>query len=139
MSGIAPENNPVVSIKVAITGEDLLACRELTVSGRPAWALAWLAERGAAGCTPIEYPGPRWSDYVFKLKKHGLDIVTHHEQHGGAFAGNHARYVLQTSVRVLEVKRRFDRAVTGVDARATQPTKENSHDHAGSGATRASA
>jgi len=35
--------------------------------GRVAWTLHQLLTAGAKGCTPIENPAPRWSDYVFKL------------------------------------------------------------------------
>ena len=54
---------------------------------------------GAAGCTPIDNPGPRWSHYVFKLKRvFGLRIETITEAHGGDFKGTHARYVLRSRV-----------------------------------------
>jgi hypothetical protein len=88
--------NPVVSMKVR-HGE-----RTLDVKGRAAWALSELIEAGDAGCTPIDHPGPRWSDYVFKLKKRGLVIETLDEKHGGPFAGLHARYVLKSPVAVIE-------------------------------------
>jgi hypothetical protein len=103
------DTNPVVRLRVAIQGEDLLAAREITISGRPAWTLDWLLERGAQGITSIERPAFRLSDYIFKLKKHGLDIETKHEGHGGPFAGSHGRYILQTSVKVLETIRQNDR------------------------------
>lgn len=88
--------SPVVSIKVR-HGERVLA-----VSGRAAWALSQLIDAGETGCTPIDNPGPRWSDYVFKLKKRGLVIETVDEKHGGPFAGLHARYVLKSPVTVIE-------------------------------------
>jgi len=76
--------------------------RAQTFEGRVAWALGHLADAGAAGCTPITHPGPRWSHYVFKLRREGLDIETVTEAHGGTFAGHHARYVLRTNVLVLD-------------------------------------
>ena len=76
--------------------------RTLDFAGRQAWALAALIERGEAGVTPIEHPGPRWSDYVFKLRKTGLVIETVHERHGGPYSGEHARYRLKTEVHVIE-------------------------------------
>lgn len=76
--------------------------RTLALSGRAAWALSQLIDAGEVGCTPIENPGPRWSDYVFKLKKKGLVIETKDEKHGGPFAGLHARYVLRSPVAVIE-------------------------------------
>lgn len=71
-----------------------------TFEGRMAWALGQLIAAGAAGCTPLDHPGPRWSAYVLKLRREGLDIETVTETHGGAFAGHHARYVLKTLVFV---------------------------------------
>ncbi len=74
----------------------------LELRGRDAWALSELVMAGASGCTPITHPGPRWSGYVYRLKrKHGLSVETVHETHKGPFPGTHARYVLKT--RVLPV------------------------------------
>ena len=67
------------------------------VKGREAWALQRLADAGKRGCTPIEQPAPRWSAYVHRLRGHGVPIETIHENHGGAFAGTHARYVLRAA------------------------------------------
>lgn len=67
-------------------------------TGREAWALERLGAAGAAGCTPITEPAPRWSAYVHKLRRRGLPIETIHEAHGGEFAGHHARYVLHARV-----------------------------------------
>jgi hypothetical protein len=73
-----------------------------TVKGRDAWALAELVKAGPMGCTPIDQPGPRWSGYVFNLKRrYGLDIETVHESHRGLFPGSHARYVLHTPVEII--------------------------------------
>jgi hypothetical protein len=69
-------------------------------TGRAAWALRHLIEAGPAGLTTIDKPGPRWSDYIFKLRRGGLTIETEHEAHGGPFAGHHARYRLRTPVQV---------------------------------------
>jgi hypothetical protein len=71
--------------------------------GRDAWALGQLIGAGDEGCTPLDHPGPRWSGYVFKLKRvYGLDISTIHEAHGGQFKGTHARYVLISRVRFAD-------------------------------------
>ncbi|MCV0395919.1 MAG: hypothetical protein K5872_06645 [Rhizobiaceae bacterium] len=70
--------------------------------GREAWALQNLVRAGEAGCTPIDTPGPRWSHYVFLLRKRGIVVETIHESHGGPFAGTHARYVLRSRVRILD-------------------------------------
>lgn len=70
----------------------------LNIVGREAWALLELVEAGAAGCTPLNNPAPRWSDYVFRLRHHGFTVETIDENHGGPFAGQHARYVLRDRV-----------------------------------------
>lgn len=70
--------------------------------GRDAWALLELVKEGPRGATPINNPGPRWSAYVFNLRRMGLSIQTIDEPHGGPFAGTHARYVLKSRVEVIE-------------------------------------
>ena len=75
---------------------------EVTVLGREAWALLSLMRAGKAGCTPITRPAPRWSDYVFKLRRHGVLVETIHEAHDGTFAGHHARYVLRDKVEIVK-------------------------------------
>lgn len=77
---------------------------EHSARGRDAWALGELLKAGADGCTPIDNPGPRWSGYVLKLRKLGLNIETVNERHGGIFAGRHARYVLRSPVEVIEMR-----------------------------------
>ena len=80
-----------------------------TLSGRDAWALRELIKAGPCGVTPIDNPGPRWSGYIFKLRrKHGLGIETVYEPHGGDFPGNHARYILRSAVEVLKGALRHD-------------------------------
>ena len=74
------------------------SARIVELVGRDAWALTELIHAGDSGCTPIDHPGPRWSAYVFKLRRHGLDIQTITEAHGGPFKGSHARYILRTTV-----------------------------------------
>ncbi|WP_245454120.1 winged helix domain-containing protein [Aquabacter cavernae] len=74
----------------------------MKVVGRVAWTLDKLLKAGERGCTPIEAPAPRWSDYVFKLRKAGIMVETVTEKHGGTYAGDHARYVLRSSVEVVE-------------------------------------
>ena len=75
---------------------------ERRVLGRAAWALLNLLRAGESGCTPIDHPGPRWSDYVFKLRRYGFNVETVDESHSGPFAGSHARYVLRSNVTILE-------------------------------------
>jgi hypothetical protein len=74
----------------------------MTVVGRDAWALQNLVDAGAAGCTPIDQPGPRWSHYVFKLRGFGFVIDTVDEKHSGPFPGTHARYVLRSPVELVK-------------------------------------
>jgi hypothetical protein len=74
----------------------------VTVRGREAWALLALQAAGERGCTPIDHPGPRWSGYVYDLRQLGFVIETIHEPHGGNFPGSHARYVLHSSITVLD-------------------------------------
>jgi hypothetical protein len=77
--------------------------KPFAVTGRDAWALTNLIDAGKRGCTPIDHPGPRWSAYVHALRtERGLLIETVHENHGGPFPGNHARYVLHTDVECLD-------------------------------------
>ena len=60
-------------------GEDV---RTITPAGRDAWALGELITAGAAGCTPIDNPGPRWSGYVYKLEARLWP--QHRDHHGNA-------------------------------------------------------
>ncbi len=75
--------------------------RETTITGRDAWALKQLVHAGKTGCTPITQPAPRWSAYIYNLRKLGFNIETIHEPHGGPFSGTHARYVLRSEVKNL--------------------------------------
>jgi hypothetical protein len=77
-------------------GEDV---RTITPRGRDAWALGELITAGTEGCTPLEQVGPRWSHYVFKLRRtYRLNVESVEEQHGGEFSGRHVRYVLRSNV-----------------------------------------
>lgn len=73
-----------------------------TYIGRTGWTLAQLVSAGERGVTPIERPAPRWSHYVFCLRRDGLDIETIEETHDGAFPGSHGRYVLRTPLTVAD-------------------------------------
>ena len=88
----------VVSITVALPEESAV----LRFTGRDAWTLACLIDRGEIGVTPIERPAPRWSEYIRRLRKAGLVIETLHELHGGPYKGHHGRYVLRTPLSVIE-------------------------------------
>lgn len=74
--------------------------RSIALLGREAWALLELVEAGAAGCTPIDNPAPRWSHYVWLLRGDGFNVETIDESHAGPFAGSHARYRLHDRVTI---------------------------------------
>ena len=74
-----------------------------TESGQVAKVLLALVHAGGAGITPLarETWSLRLSDHVRKLKKrHGLVIVTLWGRHED---GRHARYVLRSTVTIIEV------------------------------------
>jgi hypothetical protein len=71
-------------------------------AGREAWTLRHLLNAGQTGVTTIEHPAPRWSHYVYKLRKAGLVISTDYEPHRGDFPGTHGRYKLETPVTVID-------------------------------------
>jgi hypothetical protein len=79
--------------------------RRITFTGREAWTLNALIEAGETGVTPIERPAPRWSHYVFMLRRAGLIIETIDERHPGAFKGTHGRYVLRSTLTVESIAR----------------------------------
>jgi Winged helix domain len=67
-----------------------------------------LISAGLVGVTPIDRPAPRWSHYVYKLRRAGIHVETIDEAHGGPYAGHHARYILRTPLRVVELGRQND-------------------------------
>lgn len=75
---------------------------QMTFAGREAWTLKHLVDAGSTGVTTIDYPAPRWSHYVYKLRKAGLVITTEHEPHRGDFPGHHGRYRLETPLVIVE-------------------------------------
>ena len=93
-------DNDVVELQATVDGGP-----ERKVIGRFAWALLRLIEAGEKGCTPINQPAPRWSNYIFRLRRQGVAIETITEKHAGAYAGTHARYVLRSLVEVSKVVR----------------------------------
>ncbi|MFC1456394.1 hypothetical protein ACETIH_06590 [Microvirga arabica] len=97
-------SDDIVELHVAIEGRS-----ERKFVGRYAWTLFRLIQAAEKGCTPIEQPAPRWSHYVFWLRRQGVIIDTITETHGGAYAGTHARYVLRSSVEVRKVLRASDK------------------------------
>jgi hypothetical protein len=74
----------------------------LRLKGREAWTLDCLIEVGESGLTPLDRPAPRWSGYVYALRKRGLNIDTVDERHSGPYPGAHGRYILRTPLTVLK-------------------------------------
>jgi hypothetical protein len=74
----------------------------LTLRDRLAWALLSLIEAGAAGVAPLERPAPRWSQYIALLRQKGLAIETVFKRHGGPYAGRRGRYVLHSSIEIID-------------------------------------
>lgn len=74
----------------------------LRVKGREAWTLNCLLETEQSGVVPLERPAPRWSAYVYSLRKRRLVIYTIDEQHAGPYSGTHGRYVLRTPLKCGE-------------------------------------
>jgi hypothetical protein len=93
--------NGVLKLTVKIGGHGGIT---KTFDGRFAWTLLRLIEAGENGVTPMERPAPRWSAYVFVLRREGLVIETIEERHSGPYAGRHGRYVLRTAVVVIDRK-----------------------------------
>lgn len=96
--------NKKFAITVRKSGKGEKRDEVLSFAGREAWALRELIRAGERGCTPIDNPAPRWSHYVWLLRD-TFEIATVLEDHGGPFAGQHARYVLRDDVSILEDSR----------------------------------
>lgn len=73
---------------------------DVKVVGRAGWGLLHLIAAGSTGLTTLARPAPRWSDYIFKLRRAGFVINTVEEGHDGTFAGHHGRYTLLDRVTV---------------------------------------
>ncbi|MDH2402023.1 hypothetical protein QCM77_18960 [Bradyrhizobium sp. SSUT18] len=75
-----------------------------TFAGREAWTLRHLVNAGPQGLTTIDHPAPRWSHYVYKLRRAGLSISTDYEAHKGDFPGSHGRYRLETAIEIVSME-----------------------------------
>ena len=70
-----------------------------TFRGRLAWSMRKLIAAGRGGITTVDLPaGLRWSAYVYKLRRAGVDVRMNREEHGGEFSGSHGRYFLGSPV-----------------------------------------
>jgi hypothetical protein len=54
-------------------------------AGRFAWTLLRLIEVGERGVTAFERPAPRWSHFVYILRREGVAIETIDELHAGPY------------------------------------------------------
>lgn len=91
-------SKPSMVVRIA----DLDAARNVHLIGRNAWMMDRLLTAGASGVSTLECPAIRVSHYVFCLRRMGFSIETVDEPHGGDFSGHHARYVLHSTVNVVE-------------------------------------
>jgi hypothetical protein len=94
------QENPVIELRASIDGKP-----EQTFVGRFAATLDALIQAGDRGLTSYEYPAPRTSHYIYRLRKDEVSIETETEAHSGPFRGSHARYRLKSTVRVAKVVR----------------------------------
>lgn len=76
--------------------------RTFTLSGRIGQTIYHLWQAGPAGITAFETPALRLAAYVHSLREMGFAIETQMEPHEGKYAGNHAKYILRTSIVVTQ-------------------------------------
>ena len=90
-------------MKLHATFETALGKRTVELNNRQGWTMFQLAQARSAGITTLETPALRLAAYVHSLRKCGFSIETIMEDHGGTYAGRHARYRLaqDVSIRVL--------------------------------------
>jgi hypothetical protein len=76
--------------------------KRLHLTGRPAWLAPELIRLGETGLRKVDTPAIAVAKYVWQLRHEaGIIIETIMEDHGGPFAGRHARYVLKTPLRII--------------------------------------
>ena len=96
------------------------------VEGRIAWAIEVLSNAGRQGVSRMEHASTSLPVYVHKLRhSYGLAIRTVMEQHGGTYAGPHARYFLKTPLTVTALPPETRKPATAATVRASYPTKSN--------------
>jgi hypothetical protein len=77
--------------------------RIVRLDGRAGWTLTKLVVAGKRGVTPLDLPtGVRVAHYIFLIRKEGFIVSTERERHGGPWAGQHARYRLETPVTIVD-------------------------------------
>ena len=80
--------------------------REIEVTGRIGQTLKALVAAGPKGVTALDLANwaVRLSHYIWVLRRrHGLDIATFEESHGGDYPGRHGKYVLKSTVQLIDV------------------------------------
>lgn len=97
---LAQDKNKRKTVAITVAIEPDATPRKVT--GRCAWTLRNLMRAGPKGCETLHLPALRWSQYIHLLRKDGFQIETQDAVHGGDFPGHHARYVLQSQVRLIE-------------------------------------
>ena len=90
-------------MKIEVTLNSSEQSRTFALDGRLGWTMTQLANAGAKGVATIERPAPRWSAYVHKLRKLGIQIETEMEPHEGTYPGQHARYRLSCDAQVVHL------------------------------------
>ena len=88
---------PITKITVSVDGN-----KPRTFEGREAWALYELIRAGKRGLTVLSNPAPRWSHYIYLLRRDGVKISTTSERHYGPFSGSHGRYRLESRVKLTK-------------------------------------
>jgi hypothetical protein len=78
----------VKKLRIQMGGADSVI---LTFDDWLAWTLLCLIEAGVA---LFDWPAPRWSHYILKLREKGSVIAAVLTQHGGPYASRRGRYVL---------------------------------------------
>ena len=71
---------------------------------------------GTAGCTPIDQPAPRWSAYIHKLRRMGVEVETLHERLGSPSLWRAAMRPLQVHLGRVNAPREVSSQSTRWDA-----------------------
>jgi hypothetical protein len=87
-----------MQIRVTLTlGEQ---SRTFILRGRIGQTMHHLHRAGQMGITSLETPALRLSAYIHSLRRMGFEITTEREEHEGDYPGHHARYRLESIVKL---------------------------------------
>lgn len=100
-----PAQKPSIRLRMLEGATFASGSVEKNFTGRPAWAADGLLKNGDKGLRTIDCPATQLPFYIFQLRKAGIIIRTIMEKHGGPFAGRHARYVLESNVERVELRK----------------------------------